>query len=365
MLFTYKKVMFLCYSYVYGEKVDITMTTALPLLYAAKKYLLDGLLKECVQMMQKSIEVETVCSILQQSVKFAENALRDECLQFIAITSRSVFASEGFLCLTHDVLSTVLDMATMSCSERTVFESCVKWARHQLRESGNDNPSDGEIRHILGDVLYLIRFPTMTAKEFAELAASSEVLTSEEKNDVFIYKATNKKLESLKFGTNRRQRFAETILERLMVTRSSLRNCRMVDAIDFQTTVLTAFIGVGLYGGEKGSAHGVTVQVLQDDKVLARTARRIVSVGDKTPIRVELEKPVLIRSNVRYTLQVMMKGAKTWWGDKGAATYDFDGCGNVSFYESAFGANENGSYVYYGQIPQLMFSAPQQVITGC
>ena len=163
------------------------MTTALPLLYAAKKYFLDGLIKKCVQVLQKSINVETVCTILQQSVKFAENDLREQCLSFIVLKSRSVFDTDGFLCLTHDALQAFLSMPITSCSEISVFENCVKWARHQLRESGNDNPSDGEIRHILGDVL--MRFPaTMTLKEFTKLAARSEVLTSDEKNDVFVYK---------------------------------------------------------------------------------------------------------------------------------------------------------------------------------
>jgi len=72
--------MFLCYSYVYGEKVDITTTPVLPLMYAAKKYFLSGLVKECVQMLQKSIEVETVCTVLQESMKFAENTLKEKCL---------------------------------------------------------------------------------------------------------------------------------------------------------------------------------------------------------------------------------------------------------------------------------------------
>jgi len=224
-------------------------------MYAAKKYFLSGLVKECVQMLQKSIEVETVCTVLQKSMKFAENTLKEKCLKFIAFKTSLVFASEGFLCFTHDALKTFLSVPFTSCSEISVFENCVKWARHQLRESGNDNPTDGEIRHILGDVLYLIRFTTMTVKEFAELAAHSEVLTADEKNDVFACIATNEKLESLKFGTNRRQRFAETVLDRFVVAGGSLRHCRLFDAIDFETTKSAVIVGVGLYGGEKGSAH--------------------------------------------------------------------------------------------------------------
>jgi len=336
------------------------MNTALPLMYAAKKYFLSGLVKECVQVLKKSIEVEKVCTLLQESMKFAENTLKEKCLKFIAFKTSLVFATEGFLCLTHDALKTFLSMPFTSCSEIFVFESCVTWARHQLRESGNDNPTDGEIRHMLSDILYLIRFPTMTMKEFAELARHSEVLTADEKNEVFIYKATNENVESLKFATNRRQRFAETVLERLVVAGSSLRHCRMFDAIDFETTESTMIVGVGLYGGEKGSAHDVSVQVSQGDKFLIRTVRRMVSVGDKTPVRVELQKPIIIRQNVRYSLRVTMRGAKTWWGNKGVPAYDFEGCGNVSFYGSAVVEKNNGSNIQFGQIPQLIFMVPSK-----
>jgi len=341
------------------------MTTVLPLMYAAKKYLLSGLVKECVQMLWKSIEVETVCKILHHSEIFAESTLRDKCLSFIALKSRSVFATEGFLSLTHDDLRTVLHIQITSCSERFVFESCVKWARHQLEESGIDNPSDGEIRRILGDVLYLIRLPTMTMKEFTELAAHSEVLTADEKNDVFVYIATHEKLESLMFSTKCRWRFVERVLNRSMVVRSSLRQCCLCNAIDFQTTVLSAIIGVGLYGGEEGSVHDVVVGVFKGDKCLSVTVAQMLSVSDKSPIRVELERPVLIHRNVRYTLRVMMKGPKTWCGDKGVATHDFGGCGKISLHESAFAEYKNGSSVHYGQIPQLIFMMSQPVILPC
>ena len=189
-----------------------------------------------------------------------------------------------------------------------------------------------------------------------------EVLAADEKNDVFVYIATNEKLESLKFGTNRRQRFAETVLDRFVVAGGSLRHCRLFDAIDFETTKSAVIVGVGLYGGEKGSAHDVTLEVLQGDKILIRTVRRMVSVGDKAPIRVDFETAVWIRQNLRYTLRVTMLGPKTWWGYKGVATYDLEGCGTgiVSFYQSAVAEKNNGSNIQFGQIPQLIFVVPSK-----
>jgi len=157
----------------------------------------------------------------------------------------------------------------------------------------------------------------------------------------------------LKFDTNRRQWFAETVVKRLAVASSSLDNCREFNALDFQTTMIAVFVGVGLYGGEQGAVHDVTVEVLLRNRVLVRTVRQMVSVGDKAPIRVDLEMPVLINSNERYTLQVTMKGPKTWWGDEGAAMYDFEGCGKTSFYESILLKIKTVQMYTMGRFPSL------------
>jgi len=160
--------------YIYCDKADVTAVAVLPLLYAAKKYLLTGLVAES--------------------------------LKFISKNARSVFSTEEFLHISRDVLEDIISLdCLVGSSERQVYKRCVKWARQQLRESGNENPSGKDIRDKLGNVLYKIRFPTMTQTDFAELTAQSAVLTLQQKHDVYVYIALGKKLVSLKFVTESRK----------------------------------------------------------------------------------------------------------------------------------------------------------------
>jgi len=48
-------------------------------------------------------------------------------------------------------------------------------------------PTDSNIRGALADNLRLIRFPTMSAEEFATEVASRNILTAEESRSIFIF----------------------------------------------------------------------------------------------------------------------------------------------------------------------------------
>jgi len=260
---------FICYRYIYTEKANVTATTAVPLMFAAKKYLLTGLVSACLEVLEESIGFETVCAILQHAVFFAEDTLKEKCLTFISANADIVFKTEGFMSMSHDVLKIVVGLKSLYTSEKQVFGSCVAWSKQQLLESGNESPTDEEIRQQLGSVLYEIRFPTMTAEEFAKLTAHSQILTEGEKNDVYVYVETEEKLESLKFVTDSRAN--ELAIKRLTASSVFVQwrcnsNC---DAIGFETTVDVILTGVGLYGClVRGSTHDVILTVLKGRKIL-------------------------------------------------------------------------------------------------
>jgi len=335
----------------YSKKVDITMSTVSLLLYSAKKYLVPGLVSECVQVLEKSMTVDTVCEVLQQCILFEEEALKKKALKCIYFTAAVVFSTEGFMRLSHDALETVADLETLACTERYLFESCIKWARHQLLQSGTENPSDREVREMLGSVLYKIRFPTMTSKEFAELTAHSQILTGDEKHDVYVYMATREKLESLTFMTaNRCMSNANTV--RRFTACSSMKDCGYMHAIDVQATVGMWLTGVGLYGGECGSTHGVALLVLKGRETVSKTRRTIKSDGSKTPVIFGLARPVYIIANNRYTVCIYMRGPKTWSGDGGVCSCKLSGEGSyIAFFNSEY--RDNSSNSNSGQIPEL------------
>jgi len=332
--------------------VDATADTAMPLMYAAKKYLLTGLVKECQTVIEKGLSVDTVCTVLKQSMSLQENELKQKCLQFVTINALRVFNAETFLHLSREALR---DVVCLNClfypTERQVYEYCMKWARRQLRETGNECPSDEEIRDKLGDVLYKIRFPVMTLKDFAELTAQSTVVNAEEKHDVYVFMALGKKLETLKFVDERR-RGEEKVINRFNNVRSLSLGCKgKTDAISIHATVGMHLTGVGLYGGREASTHNVTVKVLKESETLSMTVSQMTSDGRQDPIKVELENPVYIHANTTYTVAVVILGPNTWAGTEGGATCEFPESGSIAFDNSEM--SNNSTTVSSGQIPQL------------
>jgi len=323
-------------------------------MFAAKKYLLTGLVSACLEVMEKSIDPDKVCDILQHAVFFGEDELTEKCLTFISYNAHVVFKTDAFMNMSHDVLKIVASLKTLYTSEKQVFESCVRWAKHQLLESGNESPSDEEIRQQLGSVLYEVRFPTMTAEEFAGLTARSKVLSGDEKNDVYVYIETKEKLESLKFVADIRAN--EVVIKRLTVSCDwAYWNCSWIgtslqcDAIGFETTVAVSLTGVGLYGGLQGSTHDVTLTVLKGREIVSETKTTMTSSGSKDPIKVTLEKPVVIPAKSRHVVAATIIGPPTFAGMRDAG--DFEGSGKISFYDVE--QSTNGTDVNKGQIPEL------------
>jgi len=187
----------------------------------------------------------------------------------------------------------------------------------------------------------------MTLEEFAELTGHTQILTVDAKQDVYVFIATREKLKSLKFMTSDRcMRNVNTV--RRFTDCNSMRDCgHTMHAVDIQTTVGIWLTGIGLYGGEQGSTHDISLLVLKARRKLSRTSRTIKSDGSKTPIIFGLSKPLYIIANNRYTVCVSMKGPKTWSGEGGVGTCDLFGEGAyIAFYDCEHRcrhSNENSS----------------------
>ena len=349
--------------YIYCEKANVTDATALALLYAAKKYLLTGLVAECVTVLEKELSVDMVCGVLQQSMSLGEIKLKEKSLKFISKNVRQVFSTEGFVHLSRDALEEIVSLDLLAGSnERQVYDNCMKWARHQLHESGNENPSDEEIRDKLGNVLYRIRFPTMTQKDFAELTAQSTILTLQERHDVYVYMTLGNQLETFKFATQSR-RLDENVISRFKRIRGEWNHKGGTDAVSIQTTVDVVLTGIGLYGGIQVSTHDVTLEVLEGNDVFSmkkmiKMETKMTSDGSQNPIKIEFENPVYIHANTRYTVAAVIKGPKTWSGELSRTAFDFPESGSIAFYVCKM--SDNGTDVSHGQFPQFFYYMVQQ-----
>lgn len=321
--------------YIYCKRADVTADNASHLMYAAKKYLTTGLIAKCRKVLKKEINANTVFTVLEQSILFDENALKEKCLKFIGRNARCVFNAEGFLQLSSVAVEEIVGMNALAfINERQMYEHCVKWARYRLQQSGNVSPSDVQIREELGNILYKIRFLTMTQQEFAELTSGSAVLTAEERVGIYDYMATGKMPENLRFMAQIRRRLEEKVNRLSILTNGPRFVCdEMEYRLSFRSTENILLVGVGFYGGtEEGSTHDVTLTVSgNDNETLSRVETVMTSDGSENPIEVYLEQSVYVCMNVWYNLSFCLKGPETWSGKATRSTHDIGVSGRISF----------------------------------
>ena len=153
----------------------------------AKKYLVSSLVEECVQFLSQDINVNNALLILQQASKFAEEELQQKCVSYICSNASQILKSEYFLNLDVDTLKIILKQDKLNVTETELFKFVQCWCDHKLAGAERETEHLNAERELLGDALYLIRFPVMSALDFAENCAPSGFLTPIEYSNILCY----------------------------------------------------------------------------------------------------------------------------------------------------------------------------------
>ena len=141
--------------------------------FAAKKYLMEGLVSRCQSFLKEEMSEDNVCTILNHCIRYDEKQLTDDCVNFLTSNSHGVFQSEGFLGLSEAALFELLSNDKFGLpNEIDLLKACIKWTTAQGKM--------GSTRHILGEALYQIRFHVISAEDLLEINEDSDLLTNEE-----------------------------------------------------------------------------------------------------------------------------------------------------------------------------------------
>jgi len=288
------------------------------LIYAAKKYMVPKLVEECRRCLMESLDVNNAIHLLDQSLHVDEQELQSECLRLISANATAVLTGTEIFSASRLALEAILEANTLPVRELIIYETAVKWAKHQLQSeiSGEEDPTDSQIREALGDLLYKIRFPVMKPTEFAEITAGNDLLTAEEKESVYYYLVTKKKHSQLKFPTERRIGEEVWIDSTVECTTGKWSPAPHLDAITFVTDKDILLTGIGLNLGYSVAGYDVDVEILGYDvdveslqsvssmfKQLVRIPRRIVLFS--TPCKISLDKPIGITAGVIYSVKAL------------------------------------------------------------
>ena len=341
------------------------------LMHAANKYSITEITQKCGDFLKTQIKAENICTILETSMRYDERSLTERCLEFIWQNATDVLTSSDFSNLSYTALMKVVesDKLRLGEHETIVYTACVKWAdaecgRKQIEATDNNR------REVLADVLFQIRFPTMTHVQLAEITNGSDLLTDNECRKILEHTILHGNDDTrcqcqLKF--NKKQRIGP---REITVSRFSPSNIKhgwwtlttynVVNAVDVETNKSCLIEGVGMFGGDSACNRNVTLKLLDNNgSVLSTTSKTVYTDGTKTPVRVDLPQPVTISAGKRYSVVATIDGQNTYYGEQGSVRVEDAGL-VIALHDSSHGMYYSQPHADFGraqrgQIPELYF----------
>jgi len=166
--------------YIYTDKMRLTsFELVCDICYAAKKYMLPDLVEECTKYLWRDLYPRNACRAYEFAKLFEEPILLDKSLQIISSETVEVLSESTWEEVEHSTLVTVLSKDSLSAPESLLFEALLRWAVRECERRGVE-PTAERKRAAVGEALFLIRYLSLTAAEFAAGPAQSGLLTQQE-----------------------------------------------------------------------------------------------------------------------------------------------------------------------------------------
>ena len=361
--------------FLYTDETSITAENVLPLLYTAKKYCVSILIRRCLAFLNNGRSIDNICAILEQAHLYDEEEFLKKSLDYVLANAREVLQTTGFLDLCRNCVNRVISVDELQADERTVLDSVTRWAENQCKKQSLEPTSDN-LRVVLGDILYLVRFPLLGEAYFTNVVSDSGLLTDAEKVELFkyFYKSGG---ETKSFIT--RNRYANSELSQHSVPPDkkpgdrSIQTCMRfgsvleegswycggeADAISFSSNQNLWLHGVLVYGSYIGEAvYDITCNVFDsDDHELLLMRTQVKTSEHQLTYIILFETAICTVKNTKYTVLVRVTnpdGIDTYQGKDGSASVNV---GQVKFTFSKSKFSRNGTDTKMGQIPGLLFS---------
>lgn len=156
----------------------------------------------CLEFIKIALTDDDVCTIYDSAILLELDDYKKLCEKRISLNSENVFKSDGFLECDRRVLSHILKLNLLSCSEIDVFKACLAWVK---AVSQQNDPTKDILRAHLDELFYEIRFGSMTIQEFASLTPSYQHLFSYQEYQDIVQKIALNKFRSKMFKSQGRE----------------------------------------------------------------------------------------------------------------------------------------------------------------
>ena len=192
-----------------GEVIFRSVSTALSVIYTAKKYMVRGLDTLALMYISKNINIGNVLLVLQTILVFyntehsphhagqytkVQEAIQKimeyeprhivrHCFHLIDKTAKKVLESDEIEDISLDLLKSIIRRDSLCVpSELSVWQALHRWSHRQCRRR-HISPSIGNKIEVLEGAQYSVRYLTMTSKQF--MVASSLLAKEEEESILY------------------------------------------------------------------------------------------------------------------------------------------------------------------------------------
>ena len=173
-------------SYMYTDVVQLTsFELVCDICYAANKYLLADLVEECTEYLWRDVNSRNACRALEFASLFEEPALEEKALHVITHQTADIVQESSWEDVDKSTLVTVLSKDCLSAPESLLFEAMDRWAGRECDRRGVRKCGDNK-RQALQEAVYLIRYLSLSAAEFAAGPAQSGILLQQESFSILV-----------------------------------------------------------------------------------------------------------------------------------------------------------------------------------
>ncbi|KAL8575271.1 hypothetical protein ACOMHN_001816 [Nucella lapillus] len=189
--------------FLYTDDGPVDADSVLVLLYLAKKYNVETLVKRCVSFLEDNLCSDTACFLVEQGHIFNEEGLKHKALIYIHEHARSVLNGPHVHDLCKECLVAVLRSDHLKAPEKEIYESALRWASAECQRRGRGE-SGWDRRVLLGSAFCHIRFPLLPARYFLDNVMRYDILTLREKLELTRFFLDSDKYPLMTFTARRR-----------------------------------------------------------------------------------------------------------------------------------------------------------------
>lgn len=154
--------------FMYRGNIKLTMDNIESVLDLADCSLCPEVFTECENFLIRKVNGENLPFVYGLALLHDRaQRLNEACEDQISINAEEFFQSKQFQGVSYDLLEKILRCNTLAYEEKDIFNACIKWAKAKCRQNKVDESEPLHLRAYLANLIYQIRFSSMSKEEIA------------------------------------------------------------------------------------------------------------------------------------------------------------------------------------------------------